>query len=63
MEQAAGDIGLYVNASKTEYMCFNREGAISPLDGDPSKLVDKFTYLGSSVSSTESDVNIRVAKV
>ena len=26
------------------------------------KLVDKFTYLGSSVSSTETDINMRLAK-
>ena len=29
---------------------------------DPLKLMDKFTYLSSSVSSTESDINIRLAK-
>ena len=39
-------------------MCFNWEGAISTLIGGPLKLFDKFTYLGSSVSSTENDVNI-----
>ena len=43
-------------------MRFNRKGDISTLNISPLKLVDKFTYLGSSVSSTESDVNIRQAK-
>ena len=28
VEKAAGGIGLLVNASKTECMCFKREGAI-----------------------------------
>ena len=28
-ELAAGSIGLYVNANKTKFMCFNGEGAIS----------------------------------
>ena len=32
------------------------------LSGKPMKLVDKLTYLGSSVSTTESDVNIHQAK-
>ena len=32
------------------------------LNGSPLKLVDKFTYLGSSVSSTENDINTRLAK-
>ena len=36
-------------------MCYNQTGDISTLDGTPLKLVDKFTYLGSSVSSTEKD--------
>ena len=43
-------------------ICFKREGAISTLSGKPIKLVDKFTYLGSSISSTERDVNIRLVK-
>ena len=58
----AGGIGLHVNADKTEYMCFNQTGDISPLNGGSLKLVDKFTLLGSSVSSTEKDINMRLAK-
>ena len=50
------------NALKTEYMCFNQAGDISTLDGTSLKLVDKFTYLGSSVSSTEKDINTRLTK-
>ena len=38
-------------------MCFNQTGDISTL-----KLVDKFTYLGSNVSSTEKDINTRLTK-
>ena len=30
--------------------------------GGPLKLVDKFTYLGSSVSSTKKEINMRLAK-
>ena len=63
LEQAAGGIGLHVNADKTEYMCFNQRGDISTLKGGPLKLVDKFIYLGSSVSSTENDINMQQAKV
>ena len=53
LERAAASIGLHVNAHKTEYMCYNQIGNISTLDGTALKLVDEFTYLGSSVSSTE----------
>ena len=60
--RAAAGIGLYVNAHKTEYMCYNQTGDISTLDGTPLKLVDKFTYLGSSVASTEKDIDTRLTK-
>ena len=63
LEQAAAGIGSHVNAHKTEYMCFNQTGNISTLDGSSLKLVDKFTYLGSSVSSTEKDIDTRLTKV
>ena len=52
----------HVNAHKTEYMCFNQAGDISTQDGTSLKLVDKFTYLGSSVSSTEKDIDTRLTK-
>ena len=51
LERAAADIGLHVNAHKTEYMCYNQAGDISTLEGTSLKLVNKFTYLGSSVLS------------
>ena len=63
LEWAAAGIGLHVNAHKTEYMCFNQAGNIYTLDGTSLKLVDKFTYLGSSVSSTEKDIDTRLTKV
>ena len=48
--RAAGGIGLHVNADKTEFIYFNQRSDISTL-----KLVDKFPYLRSSVSSAEND--------
>ena len=62
MERAAAGIGLHVNAHKTEFICFNQKGDISTLDGTSLKLVDKFTYQGSSVSSTEKDIDTRLTK-
>ena len=40
-------------------MGFNHDCAISSLNGNHLKLVD---HLGSNISSTESDVNIRIGK-
>ena len=62
LERAAAGIGLHVNVEKTEYIWFNQRGDISTLRGISTKLVDKFTYLGNSVSSTESDINTRLTK-
>ena len=59
LERAAAGNGLHVNTHKTEYMCFNQTGDISTLNGSALKQVDKFTYLGSSVSSTETDIKAK----
>ena len=53
LEQAAGSIGLHINANKTEFTCFKQEGTMSPL-----KLIDKFPYFSSNILSTESDIVI-----
>ena len=62
LERAAAGIGLHINAHKTEYMCFNQIGHISTLDGTSLKLVDKFTYLESSVLSTKKDIDAWLTK-
>ena len=62
LERAAASIGLHINAHNTEYMCYNQTGDISTQDGSSLKLVDKFTNLGSSVSSTEKDIDTRLTK-
>ena len=62
LERAAAGIGLHVDAHKTEYMCYNQTGDISTLDRTSLKVVDKFTYLVSSVSSTEKDIDTRLMK-
>ena len=61
-ERAAAGIGLHFSAHKTEYMRFNQTGDISTLGNSSLKLVDKLTYLGSSVSSTEKFNDTRLAK-
>ena len=62
LERVTAGIGLHLNAHKTECMCYNQIGDISPLNGSSLKLVDKFTYQGSSVSSTETDIDTRLTK-
>ena len=43
-------------------MCYDKAGDITTLDGTPLKLVDKFTHLGSSVLSTEKDIDTGLTK-
>ena len=62
LERAATGIGLHVNTHKIEYMCYNQTGDISTPDGTSLKLVNKFIYLGSSVSSTEKDIDKQLTK-
>ena len=62
LEWTAGGIGLHVNADTIEFLCFNQRGDISSLNGGSLKLVDKFTYLRSSISSTENDINTWLTK-
>ena len=62
LQRATACIGLHVNVHKTEYMCFNKTGDILTLGGSSLKLVDKNTYLGSCVSSNETDIDTRLAK-
>ena len=62
LERATAGISIHNNTHKTEYMCFNQTGDISTLNGSSLKLVDKFTYLESSVTSTETDINTRQVK-
>ena len=62
LEWAAAGISFHVNTDKAEYMCFNQRGDISTLNGSSLNLVDLFTYLGSCVSSTETDINSQLAK-
>ena len=62
LERAAAGIGPHTDADKTECMCFNQRRNILTLNSSSLKLVNKFTYLGSSVSSTETDLNTRLAK-
>ena len=62
LERAAAGIGLHVNAHKTEYMCYNQTGNITTLGGASLRLVDKFTYLGSSILSTENDIDTWLTK-
>ena len=62
LERTTAGIGLPANAHKTEYMCYNQTGDITTLVRTSLKLVDKLTYLGSSVSSTEKDIDTWLTK-
>ena len=54
--------GSVYSGDVTRLMCYNQTGDISTIDGTPLKLVDKFTYLRSSVASTEKNIDTRLTK-
>ena len=62
VEEAASEIGLYINAGKTEFICYNLEGHIKSRNGNHIKSVNEFVYLGSNIQSTERDIKIRKGK-
>ena len=62
LKRTAAGIGLHVNAHKTEYMRYYQTCDISTLDGTSLKLVDKFAYQGSRVSSTKNDIDTWLTK-
>ena len=45
-----------------KFMGFNQDGVISLLNGKTLKLIYKFKYLSSNISSTEIDVNRSIGK-
>ena len=64
IERTAKEIGLYLDADKTEFICFNQDASegMKSLNGEKIKQVEDFKYLGSYIASTEHDVNIRLEK-
>ena len=48
--------------TKLNICVITKQATFPTLDGNSLKLVDKFTYLGSSVSSTEKDIDTRLTK-
>ena len=64
IERTAKEIRLYLDADKTELLCFNQDASegMKSLNGEKIKQVEDFKYLGSYIASTEHDVNIRLGK-
>ena len=56
--ETADGICCHVVADKTSTGFFNQKGDISSLNSGSMKQADKFTYLRSSVSSTENYITI-----
>ena len=64
VETTAREIGLYVNADKTEFICLNQDTSdgMKSLNGKKISQVDNFKYVGSCIVSTEHDIDIRLKK-
>ena len=63
LENAAKQIGLHINNSKTEYMLFNQdEGDLKTIDGDVLNQVEDFQYLGAWLNTCSKDINVRIGR-
>ena len=64
IEEAAAEIGLGVNADKTEYISLNQKNnsCLKSLKDKIIKQVNDFKYLGSYVASTDHDVTVRIGQ-
>ena len=64
IEIEGANVGLRLNAKKTEIMLFNQnvQMDIMSRDGNKIKVVDNFKYLGGWVNSSEKDFEVRKAQ-
>ena len=65
VKTTAREIGLYINADKTEFIFLNQDTSdrMKSLNGKKISQVDDFKYLGSYTASTEHDIDIRLKKL
>ena len=56
LKQAARRTDLFANSDKTQFICFNQDGATFSLNGKPLKKVDLFIYFSGNITSTEKTV-------
>jgi len=62
VEKAASNVGLHLNAKKTEVMIFNQPSQdITSRTGEKIKVVQDFKYLGSYVNDSLKDINCKIA--
>ena len=64
LESAANSVGLYMNCNETEYMLVKdcEHEVVKSLNENILKQVDNFKYLGSYISSSKKDFEIRKAQ-
>ena len=63
VEISAKEVGLTINASKTETMSYNVDRTpLETISGDSIKIVNNFKYLESWLESTEKDILVRKAR-
>ena len=63
VETAAANVGLHLNATKTEMIVYNQQiEMINSLNGEQIKSVDDFKYLGSWIDNTYKDIKVRKAQ-
>ena len=63
VEIAAGNVGLHLNAKKTEIITYNQPiTEIKSVSNEKIKNVEDFKYLGSWIDNTQKDIKVRIAQ-
>jgi len=64
LETAAAEVGLHINAKKTQCISYNQPagGILNAIDGSVIKEVEDYKYLGAWISSTKKDFSTRRAR-
>ena len=64
LETAAAEVGLHINAKKTQCINYNQTGGgtLNAIDGSVIKEVEDYKYLGAWISSTKKDFSTRRAR-
>ena len=60
LRQAVREISFYVNLEKVKFMCLKQDGPNFKSNYQPLKLSNPFTHLGINISSTGSNISVRI---
>ena len=62
LETTVASVGLYMNTTKTKFIAISTEGRITAQKVCGLEQVNDFKYLGSTIISSKTDIQVRIGK-